>query len=99
MTSSASQPLALQDGNVHGPEDLLQKGHLLGQLLGHPMAGGLIAVVPQVAEGGALEVKGHADPIGALLLLHALQDVQEAKNGVGVQPSRVVRAGRRKTPG
>ena len=78
--------LALQDGNVHGPEDLLQKGHLLGQLLGHPMAGGLIAVVPQVAEGGALEVKGHADPIGALLLLHALQDVQEAKNGVGVQP-------------
>ena len=78
--------LALIDGNAHGPEHLLHDGHLLGQLLGHPMAGGLVAIVAQVAEGGTVKVKGNGDGIRLLLLLHPLQDVQEPEDGMGIQP-------------
>ena len=39
-------------------QQLFQHRHLLGQLLGHALAGGLVAVVHLVAEGGGLQVKG-----------------------------------------
>ncbi len=78
--------LALVDGDVHGPEDVLHNGHLLAQLLGHGMAGGLIARVFQVAEGGGVEVKSHAHRLGLLLLLHPFQNVQKAVDGMGAQP-------------
>ena len=37
--------LTLIDGNVHRPQNVLHNGHLLHQLLGHGMTGGLVAVV------------------------------------------------------
>ena len=78
--------LAFVDRDVHGPQHILHNGHLHGQLFGHPLPGGLVAVIAQVPEGGAVKVKGHADRLGLLLLFHPLQDVQEAVDGMGVQP-------------
>ena len=37
--------LTLIDGNIHRPQNVLHNGHLLRQLLGHGMTGGLVAVV------------------------------------------------------
>ena len=37
--------LTLIDGNIHRPQNVLHNGHLLHQLLGHGMTGGLIALV------------------------------------------------------
>ena len=79
-------PLAFIYGNVHGPEHILHNGHLHRQLLRHTFSGGLVPIIAQMPEGGAMEVKGHTNRIGLLLLLHPLQNVQEAVNGVGVQP-------------
>ena len=77
--------LAFVDGDVHGPEHILHNGHLHGKLLGHSLPGGLVAVEAQMAEGGPMEVKGHAYRLGLLLLLHPLQNVQEAVDRMGVQ--------------
>ena len=74
------------DGNVHGGEHLLHNGHLLGQLLRHAVAGGLVALIALMAEGGAVEVEGHADRVRLLLLLHPLQNVQESIYGMGEEP-------------
>ena len=49
------------------------------------MAVGLIAVVFQMPEGGAVEVKGDADGLRLFLLLHLFQNIQKAVDGVGVQ--------------
>ena len=37
MRSSASPSVQLVHGDVQGREDLLQDGHLTGQLVGHPL--------------------------------------------------------------
>ena len=74
------------DGNVHGGEHLLHNGHLLGQLLRHAVAGGLVALIALMAEGGPMEVEGHADRVRLLLLLHPLQNVQESIYGMGEEP-------------
>ena len=77
--------LTFVDRDVHGAQNILHHRHLLRQLLGHSMTVGLIALVFQMAEGGAVEVKGHADGLRLLLLLHPLQNVQKAVNSMGVQ--------------
>ena len=74
------------NGDVHGGEHLLHNGHLDCQLIGHAVAVGLVALIFQVPEGGAVEVEGHAYRIGLLLLLHPLQNVQKSVDGIGIQP-------------
>ena len=78
--------LAFVNGDVHGPQDVLHHRHLHGQLFGHTMAVGLVAVVLQMAEGRAVQVEGHADRFRLFFLLHPFQNVQEAVNGMGVKP-------------
>ena len=78
--------LAGVDGDIHGRKHLLHHGHLLGQLLRHAVAGGLVAVVAQVAEGGAVQIEGHTQAVGLLLGQHPVEDVQKAEDGVGVLP-------------
>ncbi len=84
----------LVHGDVQGGEDLFQNGHLAGQLLGHGLALGLIALVGQVAEGGGLAVKGDAQGLGLLLVQQLVQNIQKAKHGVGglARPGGQVRA-------
>ena len=65
-------------------EDLLQHRHLLGQLVRHAVAGGLVALVHLVAEGGGLQVKGHSHFVGLGLLQQGEHDIQKAENGVGI---------------
>ena len=74
------------DGDIHGGEDLFHHRHLLGQFFGHAVTVGLVAIVFHMPEGGAVEVKGHTDRVGILFLLHPLQNVQKAVDGVGIQP-------------
>ena len=47
-------------GDIHGRQHFLQQRHLAGQLVGHPLPLGLIALVGQMAEGGGLAVKSDA---------------------------------------
>ena len=49
------------------------------------MAVSLVALVFEVAEGGAMEVEGHSDCLRLLLLFHPLQNIQKAVDGMGVQ--------------
>ena len=65
-------------------QELLQHRHLLGQLVGHPVAGGLVAVVHLVAEGGGFEVERHGDLVRGALLEQGVQNIQKAENGVGI---------------
>ena len=48
------------------------------------MAGGLVAVIHLVAEGGGLEVEGHGHLVGFAFLEQGEQDIQKAENGVGI---------------
>jgi len=48
------------------------------------MAGGLVAIVHFVAEGGSLQVKGNSHLVGFALLKQGEQDIQKAIDGVGV---------------
>ena len=72
-------------GDVHGGEDIVQKGHLLMEFLGHTVAVGLVALVRLVAEGGLVAVEGDADGIGLFPVEEALQNVHKAEQCVGVQ--------------
>ena len=77
--------LAFIDGNPHGCQHLFHHRHLHSQLLRHAMAGSLIAVILQMAEGGAVEVEGHAESIRLFLLVQFIEDIQKAKNAIGKQ--------------
>ena len=76
-------PLQLVAWDVHGVQDLLQDGHLGGQLIGHPLALGLIALIGQMPEGGAPPIEGDAQGVGPLLIHQLLQDGEKAVDGVG----------------
>ena len=65
-------------------QKLFQHRHLCSQLVGHLVAGGLVAVVHFVAEGRGLEVEGHGHLVGVTFLKQGEQDIQKAENGVGV---------------
>ena len=64
--------LAFINRNVHGTQDVFHNRHLHGQFFRHAVAGGLVAVIFQMAEGGPMKVKRNADRIGLFFLLHAL---------------------------
>ena len=70
-------------GDVHGVQHVLQNGHLDGQLVRHPLALGLVALIGQMPEGGGLPVKADAQGVGGLLVQQLLQDGEEAVDGVG----------------
>ena len=72
-------------GDGHGGQYLLHHRQLLGQLLRHSLAGGLVVGVCLMAEGGLPPVERHAQCIGLFLVHEPLQHVEKAKNGVGVQ--------------
>ena len=72
-------------GNGHGGQHLLHHRQLLGQLLRHPLAGGLVVGVCLMAEGGLPPVKRHAHRLGLFLVHEPLQHVEKAENGIGMQ--------------
>ena len=65
-------------------QKLFQHRHLLGQLFGHPVTGGLVAVIHLVAERGGPQVERHGHLVGVALLEQGEQDIQKAINGVGI---------------
>ena len=67
-------------------QQLLQHRHLLGQLLGHALAVGLVPRIGLVAEGGRLLVKGDGHPVGGGLLQQLIEHGQKAVDAVGVVP-------------
>ena len=73
----------LVHGDVHGGQHILQNGHLAGQLLGHPLSLGLIALIGQVTEGGGLSVECDAQGVGLAVLQLLIQDVQKAQHRIG----------------
>ena len=70
-------------GDVHGGEHVLQDGQLGGQLIGHPLPLGLVALVGQVTEGGRFPVEADAQGVGRLLPHQLLEDGEETVDGVG----------------
>ena len=78
--------LAGVDRDIHSSQDFLHHRHLHRQFLRHTMAGSLVAVILQMSEGGAMEVKGNANRIRLFFLFHALQNIEEAVNGMGIKP-------------
>ena len=73
-------------GKAQVRQQLFQHRHLVRQLLGHAVAGGLVAVEHLVAEGGGLQVKGHRHLVGVVVPQKVQQNVHEAVYGVGVAP-------------
>ena len=77
--------LTFVDRDIHSLQHLLHNRHLHSQLLGHSMSGSLVSVIFFVTECRTVEIKGDADRLRLLLLLHALQNIQEAVDGMGIQ--------------
>ena len=75
--------LAAHHHKAQFSQQLFQNRHLLGQVIGHTVAGGLVAVVHLVAEGGGLQVPGDGHFIGLVLPQKVQQNVQKAVDGVG----------------
>ena len=66
-------------------QQFFQYGHLLGQLLGHAVAGGLVAVVGLVAEGrGAFRSQAMATASGLWSASRLSRIFMEAVDGVGI---------------
>ena len=65
-------------------QQLLEHRHLLCQLLGHGVAGGLVAIVHFMPEGGGFQIKSHSHLIRLALLEQGEQNVQKAIDGVGI---------------
>ena len=78
--------LQLVAGDAQGVQDLLHHRDLDPELLRHRLAGGLVAHLRLVAEGGGMEVKGDAEGVGLLLLPQAEEGREEAEDRVGIEP-------------
>ena len=65
-------------------QQFLDHRQLLGQLLRHTVAGGLVPVIGFVAEGGGLPVPGDGDGVGAVGVQQVQKNVLEPEDGVGV---------------
>ena len=73
-------------GDGHGGQHLLQRQHLLRQLVGHPLAVRLIGGIRRVAERRLPPVKGDAHRLRLFVVQQPLEHGDEAENGVGIQP-------------
>ena len=58
MTSSASNPVDLENGHAQRREDLLDQAHLTLELIGGLAAVGLVVGEPVAAESDARDVEG-----------------------------------------
>ena len=67
-------------------QQFLQHRHLLGQFLRHAVAGGLVAVVGLVAEGGGALIPGDGHRIGLVGGKQVQEDVLEPEDRIGVAP-------------
>ena len=76
--------LGFQNGVAQKPQHFLYQGHLLAQLLRHPLAGALVRLVHFVAEGGRVQVEGKGNGVRLLLLDELIDDIEKAVDGVGV---------------
>ena len=79
-------PGAFHHRPPQGGQQFLDHRQLLGQLRGHPLPLGLVAVVQLVAEGGGGQVKGKDRHVRLQLLQQLEDNVEEAVDGVGVLP-------------
>ena len=70
-------------GNVHRVEHILEHRHLHGELLGHGVARGLIALVFQVAERRLAAVEGDAQRLGLFLVEQAPEHREKAEDRMG----------------
>ena len=68
----------LAAGHAQGVQHLLHDRQLGGQLVGHPLAGGLVGVELFVAEGLFLDVKAHDRAVRGILVLQAEERGQKA---------------------
>ena len=68
-------------GDVHGTENVFENRHLGGQLIGHGLSGGLVALVGGVSEGRAFFVKGNSQRLRLLGIQKGLHDVQKTIDG------------------
>ena len=75
----------LAAGNAQGIEHLLCNRQLRRKLVRHALAGGLVGVEFEVAEGFLLHVKADDGAVGLLLVLQFEQRSQKAVNRVGGQ--------------
>ena len=65
-------------------QQLFEHRHLLRQFLGHGVAGGFVAIVHFMPEGGSFQIKSHGHLVRLALLEQGEQNVQKAIDGVGV---------------
>jgi len=76
--------LQLADAHMHGLQHLSHQRQLGPQFLRHGLAGGLVAVVEGVAEGGSVHVHHHAQPIRAVFAQRLDQHAEKAMHGIGI---------------
>ena len=65
-------------------QQFFQYRHLLGQFLGHAVAGGLVSVVGSMAEGGGFFIPRNGNGIRLLGRQQIQQNILEAVNGIGI---------------
>ena len=76
--------LALDHRVAERREDFFEHRQLLGQLLRHTLAGGLVAVIHLMTEGFGPHIKGHGHSVGGMVIHQADEDIHKALNGVGM---------------
>ena len=82
MTSSASKPGLLVDGDAQGLDDFADLRELVAQVVRHPDAGRLVVGVLLVTEGRAGKVEGDREVVGLEVLDAAQDDACEPEHAV-----------------
>ena len=80
------QASLFDDPDAHSRQNLLHHRHLLAQLLCHGLSRPLVVRVHLVAEGGGVYVKCHSQIFRLLLLQYLQHNVEEAVDGICVEP-------------
>jgi len=78
--------LLLNNGDIHGCDNLFDPGNLHGHLLGHWRPVGLILIIHSVAECGPFDIKKHGQIIGLPLLYQFKQHHGKPVGGIGGKP-------------
>jgi hypothetical protein len=79
-------------GDAEGPEDVLEDGHLDGQVLGHRLALGFVIDEGLVADGRALDVEDDPGVLRLLPVQDLAQGAEEAVHGARGEARRVGQA-------